>query len=438
MLNHRENAFIQVLCLAPFRNLWFSQVISQVFLNLLVFALIIRIYELTNSNVAVSILVLTISVPNFFLGAIAGVFVDRWDRKIVMFLSHFLRFVAVIAFLLSSESLPWIYTLTILISIITQFFVPAEAATIYEVVKDKRILIGANSLFSLTFFASIIVGNVLAGPILQLVGFHWTLVFVSLAFLAAAFSSAQLPGVTIRQWARDIVTTYRHFNSQTLPRLSRRELFAEFFEGLKFVNDHHLVRHGIILMAIAQIIVGTLSAIAPGIATTLLGVKVVEVSLVVMAPAALGMIVGAILIGSFFTKIKKERLIESGFIAAALTILVLAATDSLAVALHLPTALVGIAVLAALGLGNAFLDVPINTIIQENTPLTIRSRVYGVVGTFSGGGSIVPVLAAGAIADTFGVRSVLLILGGILFVIAIFNRQILRRLERLESEIPTH
>ncbi len=162
----RDIAFIQVLRIKDFRNLWLSQLISQVFINLLFFSLMIRTYELTRSNSAVSVLVFLVALPNILLGALAGVLVDRWGRKPVMFFCHFIRVFVVLAFFISGETIGWIYSLVFLISIITQFFFPAEAATIHQVVKDKRLLLAANGFFTLTFFASVIIGNVLAGPIL--------------------------------------------------------------------------------------------------------------------------------------------------------------------------------------------------------------------------------------------------------------------------------
>ncbi|MBI3888065.1 MFS transporter, partial [Candidatus Microgenomates bacterium] len=186
-------AFIEVLKIKAFRNLWLSQLFSQVFLNVLFFSLIIRVYEVTHSNAAVSILVFLQTIPNILVGAVAGVLVDRWGRKKVMFLSHFLRFFVVLGFLFSSESVGWVYILVLLISVITQFFFPAEAGTIYQVVKERKLLLTANSLFSVTFFASVIAGNVLAGPFLLIFGHVTTFIIVSLAFLMASVFTSQLP-----------------------------------------------------------------------------------------------------------------------------------------------------------------------------------------------------------------------------------------------------
>lgn len=420
----KDNVFIQVLGVAPFRNLWLSQVLSQVALNLLVFFLTLRIFELTQSNIFVSIFVLTILIPNFLFSAIAGVFVDRTHRKIVMFLCHFLRIFAVIGFLLSPESLLWIYILMAAVTLITQFFVPAEAASIPEMVPDKKMLLTANSLFSLTFFTSVIAGNILAGPFLKLLGVNYTLLLVAAMFLLATIFTSRIPGPKVHQWIRN---KWQRVNVEEEKTLKKNfDLFAELKVGLNFLHEHRLVRHSIFLMVIAQIIIAMLSALAPGIGSAIVKIEVADVSLLIMAPAALGMIMGGFIVGNYFHKMSKEKLIILGFFAVAVVMLLFAYLDLIASAFGLPIIAVTLAITTSLGLANAFMDIPINTIIQEHTPLEIRSRIYGVLAAFTGGASIIPVLAAGIIADTLGVRAVLIIMAVVLVIFSFFNRRILK------------
>ena len=176
---------LEILRDKNFRNLWTSQLLSQTFLNVLIFSQLLHVYDLTKSNIAVSILVLTIGVPNLILGALAGVFVDRWDKKIVMFFSQFIRVFAVLLFIVSPGSVLWIYALMLVISGVTQFWAPAEVSTIPTIIKGN-LLLTANSVFTLTFFSTVILGNILAGPFLALLGTHGTYLVVALAFLAAS------------------------------------------------------------------------------------------------------------------------------------------------------------------------------------------------------------------------------------------------------------
>ncbi|MCL4389817.1 MAG: MFS transporter [Patescibacteria group bacterium] len=410
-------AVLKVLKIEPFRNLWLAQVISQIFLQLLFFSLMIRVYELTGSNAAVAVVVLLVTIPNVIFGALAGVLVDRSQRKVVMFFAHFLRVLAVLAFLISAETLSWLYLLIFLISTITQFFFPAEAATIHEVVKDKKMLLTANSLFSLTFFSSVIIGNVLAGPFLSLLGDKITFFIVALAFLAASAFTARLPGNAIREWL------VRHWQGQSLKpswlnfKTWRRGLiFADLMEGLDYLYKTPVVRKGILIMGVSQVSIGVLGAIAPGFADKILGVGAAGVSLFIMAPAALGMIAGAMLVGQFFHHQSRVAVVRAGLFVAGAVVISYSFVDFLPATLIASTAM-----LLILGVANAFLDVPTNTLIQENTPEAVRSRVYGVISTVVGMASLFPVILAGAIADVFGVRLVMLLLGLVLTGFAVYN-----------------
>lgn len=403
----RRIAFAQVLKIPAFRNLWLSQLFSQVFLNLLFFSLMIRIYEITKSNSAVSVLVFLVTLPNIFLGALAGVLVDKWGRKPVMFFSHFLRVFAVLAVLLSSETVGWLYALVFLISVITQFFFPAEAGTIYQVVEDKQLLLTANSLFSITFFASVIVGNVLAGPFLVLFGPRWTFLIVAIAFMLASYFTYRLPGNGILK-LKFVVS-----------ELNFQQIFSDFLAGIDHLYRTPIVRRGIMLLGASQISIGILGVIAPGFADQILRLPAADVSLMVMAPAALGMTLGALGLGQFFRKVQRGSLVRMGFFGASIMLIVYSLIDVMTRILGLPLVPVGIVVVLLMGGANAFVDIPANTIIQENTPEAVRSRVYGVVSSVIGLAGIVPIILSGALADAVGVRYVMMFTGLILLALAV-------------------
>ncbi len=413
-------AIFKVLGIKPFRNLWLSQVISQVALNLLIFSLVLRVYEFSHSNTAVSLMVLMTIIPNILFGALAGVLIDRSERKIVMFFAHFLRIFAVLAFLISPESLVWIYVLTVIINIITQFFFPAEAASIHEVVKDKGLLLTANGLFSLTFFASVIVGNVLAGPALQLIGMDATLVLTAVAFGVAALFTAQLPGSRVfsvfwsRWWRRPVLKVSG----------KKEDFLANFMEGLDHIYKSKIVRRGILIMATGQVLVGILASVAPGFADNILHVPVANVSALIMAPAALGMISGAIIVGQFLRDTELEKLIKTGITFAAVLLITFSQVDRIGVAFHVPIAIVVVLVMFVLGVSNALLDVPVNTLVQDNTPLVIRSRIYGVISSIIGVVAIVPIILAGAVADVFGVRTVIIVVALLVFLVGIYFHEL--------------
>jgi MFS family permease len=394
----KNNAFVEVLKISSFRNLWLSQLISQTFLQLLFFSLMLRVYDLTRSSSAVSVVVFLTTIPNIFLGALAGVLVDHWGRKPVMFFCHFLRAIAVVAVFASAESPGRIYTLVFLISSITQFFFPAEAGIIYELVKDKKLLLTANSLFSITFFGTVIAGNILAGPALLFLGHHWTFLLVAAAFILASLFTFQLPGLPVWRFR------------QNREELNINEMFTDFMGGIDHLYKAPQVRSGICLLGISQISIGILGVVAPGFADQVLHLPVTDVSLLVMAPAAAGMAMGAVVLGQFFRAVSKRKLIEIGFLAAGAGLVIYSLNNQVWLSVIL---------LLILGAANAFLDIPVNTLIQENTPESVRSRVYGVISSVIGLAGIFPIVISGALADMVGVQTVMFLCGLTIFSLAV-------------------
>ncbi len=402
----KSNPFWQVIKIAPFRNLWLSQVVSQIFLNLLIFSLMIRVYELSKSSSAVSLVLLLFTLPNIIFAAMAGIVADRGDRKTIMFLSHFLRIFAVLAFLLSTESLSWIYISVAVVSSISQLFFPAEAASIREYVTDKKLLLTANSLFSLTFFLSVIVGDVLAGPLLALMGDRGAYVIVALAFLVASLFTSRLPGETFAQWWKQIMRD-RPWKTwqQGLAKFRGDVVFSDFLTGIDHIYKTPAVQKGIFVMAISQVSVGALATAAPAFMDKILHRPPVDISIYMMLPAAIGMVFGAFILGQFLRKVDKQMLVRLGVLFLGVFLLAFGWINSL---------VFSVIVVFASGVLNAFLDVPGNTMISENTPNEVRSRVYGVLNTVVGGAALVPIVATGVIADVLGVRAVFMVLGGVL------------------------
>jgi MFS family permease len=174
-------------------------------------------------------------------------------------------------------------------------------------------------------------------------------------------------------------------------------------------------------MAVAQVVVGTLGAIAPGIVSSILHSGTTQVSLLVLAPAAVGMVIGAVLLGHFFSRNRKSNLIKVGIYSVSIALMLYSGVDFFAGIINLPTILLSLGMLVVLGIFNAFFDIPVNTIVQENTPEEVRSRVYGVIAALTGGAGVLPILAVGAVADLFGVKIVVFLLGVVLLGIVLLS-----------------
>src|ERR1700737_3265920 len=89
--------------------------------------LLVWVFSLTHSAGAVSGVLIAQNIPVFILGPIAGVFVDRWNRRSTMVATDLLRMVIALLPLVMPESLrlPAIYASVFAISSFSRFFMPA-------------------------------------------------------------------------------------------------------------------------------------------------------------------------------------------------------------------------------------------------------------------------------------------------------------------------
>ncbi|MEO8970387.1 MAG: MFS transporter, partial [Ktedonobacteraceae bacterium] len=165
----QQEGFRSLLKKKDFLRLWLAQLLSMTILNASNYALLVLIEEMTGSTTLVGLAIICFSLPALILGAPAGVFVDRLNKRRVLWISNLLRAIATFVFVVSlvwnQHQLVPVYLLTFLISSIGQFFTPAEGSTIPLLVSEEE-LMPALSLFNITFMLSQALGFILFAPIL--------------------------------------------------------------------------------------------------------------------------------------------------------------------------------------------------------------------------------------------------------------------------------
>src|SRR5438445_4351944 len=168
-LTNQQGGFLTLLKKKNFLRLWLAQLISMTILNASNYALLVLIEEVTGSTTLVGLAIICFSLPALILGAPAGVYVDRMNKRRVLWGSNCLRaiatFIFVISLLTDRHQLIPIYLLTLLISSIGQFFTPAEGATIPMLVSEEE-LVPALSLFNITFMLAQAIGFILLAPLI--------------------------------------------------------------------------------------------------------------------------------------------------------------------------------------------------------------------------------------------------------------------------------
>jgi MFS family permease len=153
-----------------------------------------------------------------------------------------------------------------------------------------------------------------------------------------------------------------------------------------------------------------------------------------VTPAIIGMALAAVILGSFFHNASKEKITKIGLVLLGFSILLLpygSRVESRAIVqainIYLPYFLkinvfhIMIVLAFIMGVANALVFVPANTILQEETSDEFRGKVYGALSTLVGLFSLLPIILVGSLADLIGIKGVLTGIGIIVLGIAGFR-----------------
>jgi MFS family permease len=414
-----------------FNRLWGAQILSQIATNLLNFALIIRVFQLAQgtrlANVSVAILILSFGVPSIFFAAAAGVYVDRWNKKVVLVVANLVRAVLVLGYLAVEHNLWLVLLLSFIISSATQFFTPAEAAAL-PVLVSKNQLLRANSLFVFTIYASFIVGYSASAPVLGAFGPRGPYILTAVMFGLAAALVSMLPNIEALE---SVAMPFKK-----VVRFTIHEISANW----KLIRSNHNLSFPILQLTITQGMLGVILALAPALSQAILGIPLEHSSHYLVIPAGIGMVLGVVLIDRL--KVSHVRLIAVGLIIAAGALMLLGfahqlhhATDGLHRLHHYQIGLIVAPLVFVLGFVNAVVSVAAQTLLQENTSESSRGKVFGALNMMINIAATLPIFFAGILADIFSVSTVIIALGTALIAFAITQYVSLLRQGKLDPHI---
>ncbi len=432
-----------VLTNRNFLALWIGQIFSQI-ADRIIFVVFISLIvsHFGPSDRYSSFLYIAFTIPAILLTAIAGVFVDRWPRRAVLVATNLMRaaLVALIPWAAEATGGWAIYYVAFLISAATQFFVPAEAATIPTIV-SKSSLLTANSLFTTTMMVAVIFGFALGDPLINLFSLkqvHWA---ISGLFLAASLSLAfvRTPPLCVLE------------EDSRPPAASMKEAFARFGheiqDGLRYIGDHPIVRNAMLKLATLFSAMVALCILFISFAKTYLFEDpqvAAQKFAYIIAFSGVGMALGAFWVGHSFHHARRGIMVYSGFLSVGLCLVLLTLVRFLSMkgyVIHLPQLLSGWFELASvrftarmvytyalsiiMGVGAAFIAIPLQALLQELIPEDKRGKVFGVQFTILSTSSTLPVLVAGLAVEQVGVGAMFLLIGVpmlLLGVLGLYNR----------------
>jgi MFS family permease len=222
-----------------YRYTWAGQVVSEIgdnFNNVAVFGLAL---EITHSGMVVTGIMLSRAIPAILAGPLAGVTLDRFDRKRIMILSDAVRAVMALGFILAlrTRQTSMLYLFSGALMLASPFFTSGRSSILPTIASEDE-LHTANSVTQTTQWMTLTVGAFLGG-LSALVGYEWAFLFNALSFVFSALCISQLhvKGGSFRPVRQQL-------NESTVVRP-----WHEYAEGLRYMRSTPLI-FGIALIAV--------------------------------------------------------------------------------------------------------------------------------------------------------------------------------------------
>jgi MFS family permease len=402
-----------VLANPRFLALFLSQLLTQVGGNMVLYGLTIQVYALTGTTTSTALLLLTFLVPAVVFGAIAGVFVDRYDRRRILVWTNVARGLLFLLLILFDQQVAVLFLITAIVATLTTFFAPAETAMIPLVVKRDQLLT-ANGLFVLGLQASFALGFAVLGPLfLKLTGVHVLIAIVAGTYLIAGLLCWTLPPAP-SVLAPDGGSTMSQAGAAI------RATLAQLQEGLVYIKDHHDIFWALTYLGITSSLVGVLGVLGPAFAQRTLGLSPDDFWVLVL-PLGVGLVAGIGVLHFFGRFVPRKRLIETGLAILGASLLILGGAQGLGLPSDGVVTLLNVVIVVAFtaGVSYAFVAVSAQTQLQEELPEDVRGRVFGVLNTLVSLASFVPIIVVGPIADVTGPTAVIMLCAMVVAVTAI-------------------
>jgi MFS family permease len=392
-----------------FRRYWIMRLVSHGANNALTYSLLVFTVRLSENAIATGALLLTFVVPSATLGALAGVFVDKLPRGLILLIVNLMR--AVLAFLLigAKDNLGSLYAVSLGFGILNQFAAPAEAAVVPTLVRKDR-LTAANSFINLGTLVSQVIGMLILAPAFLKATDGGPLLLI----LVGAFCVAAVLLTLIPQF--HFVTSDQEKVGMTLRAMRRA-----FAAGWQTVTRDSAAFTGLVFLVVASASTMVIATILPKFAIQVLGIKPENI-VFVLVPAVFGVFLGLRLVEWIADRFDKLRALIWTYLLLAVSLAALGLVSATGELLDVFSVLsmdplpedgprYAATILYANLYGFAFTAVMTmgRVLINERIPLEVQGRVFAAQAVLASLCAIPPVLAAGILADIVGVTPVMLV-----------------------------
>ncbi|KPK96981.1 MAG: hypothetical protein AMJ95_11495 [Omnitrophica WOR_2 bacterium SM23_72] len=403
--------FHEVLKNRDFFFLWLGQIISQIGDRLGQMSLIGFIYlRAPGSPIEIAKLLSFTIIPVFLIGPIAGVYVDRWDRRRTLYVCDLMRAALVIIiplFLFYKQGLLLVYLIVFVVFSISRFFVPAKLSIIPDLVQKKDYLI-ANSLVHVTGMIAATVGFGISGLLVEWLGAQSGFYLDALSFLVSSmliFFIAKRPKVSmsLKKVGKEIV------------EVIKKSVAAELKEGFLYFIKKKDIRFTAGIIFILWSALGSVYVVFIVFVQNTLHSATKDLGLLIMF-LGIGLFLGSLVYGRFGQQFSHYKIIFVSLILSGSMLVILALTIH-----RYPYFMIAAGLSLLLGVLIAPIMIASNTIVHNVSDNDMMGKIFSSLEIVMHLGFLLFMLISSFLAERFSNLIILVVVGGFLTGLGLVN-----------------
>jgi MFS family permease len=404
--------FHKVLRNRNFFLLWLGQIISQLGDRLDQMALIAFVYlRAPGSSFEIAKILSFTIIPVFLVGPVAGVYVDRWDKRKTMYACDFIRCLLVLTipvFLFYSKSFIPIYAVIFIAFSIGRFFIPAKLAIIPELVEKKDLLM-ANSLVNITGMIASVLGLGISGILIEWVGAKSGFYIDSLSFF---ISAALIFMIAYRSRGCFRMREVTEVGKDVVAAL-RTSVLQELKQGVGYFLNNRKIRLTAAVIFVLWSALGSVYVVIIVFVQKALESATKDLGFLGMF-LGIGLFLGSLAYGRFGQGMSKYRAIFGSLLASGLTLVVFAFTLE-----RYPVFSVAAGLAFALGLAISPIMIASNTIIHDASDESMLGKIFSSLEVVMHVAFLLFMFVASALAEIFSPGAILITAGGVVSALGV-------------------
>ncbi len=352
------NSYIQILKRRDFFILALIIFVGQAASAFLILSLIVSVFLKTGSNLGVSGVIVSFTIPAFFLMAFAGFFADALDRRKIIILANIFIALVVLVIIVSQSAIYASIPLSFFYFVGNTFFIPASSAATAQLVSKDELLV-ANSIFIFTLAGGVLLGLFVASLIYFFFGAKITLIICECLLVTGALLSFFLPKLQPVAKSHDLLA----------------QLIISIWRGLVYIFGSKTLWFFFVTFAAAQGVIFFGITLAPGFFTEIIGIPLKQAIIFIFPMIGIGVLLGMYFIQK--TRMRELYLISIGNSIVGLTLVIFGLLIKTQLFPSWVITFLSVPFLIFLGSGVIVIMVASRTVIQTKVPNEHQGIVFG-------------------------------------------------------------